>query len=77
MNQAVLFNDDLIFDELQDAWRFTVLVSGQRITIFFHSTKLKQLEEIDSNTKFDLEEIVEIWLEENEPEGNIIHINMC
>ncbi len=76
MNQAILFNDDLIFDEQQDAWRFTALLSGQLITIYFHSIQLKVLGEIDSCTKFDLEEVVELWLEKNEPEGDAIHINM-
>lgn len=76
MNQAILFNDDLTFDSQQDAWRFTALLSGQRITIYFHSIQLKQLSIIDSCTKYDLEEIVELWLEKNEPEGDNIHINM-
>lgn len=75
MNQAVLFNDDLIFDEQQDAWRLTAQLSGQLITIYFHSIELKRLEQIDSCTKFDLEEVVELWLEKNEPEGDI-HIQM-
>jgi len=76
LNQAILFNDDLIFDAQQDAWCFTALLSGQLITIYFHSIQLKLLGEIDSCTKFDLEEIVELWLEKNEPEGEAIHINM-
>jgi hypothetical protein len=76
MNQAILFNDDLIFDKQQDAWSFTALLSGQVITIYFHSIQLKQLAEVDSCTKFDLEEIVELWLEKNEPEGDCIHIEM-
>jgi len=79
MNQAVLFNDDLTFDEQQDAWRLTALTSGQSIIIYFHAIQLEQrrkLKEIDSSTKFDLEEIAELWLEKNEPEGNVIHIGM-
>ena len=76
MNQAILFNDDLTFDKQEDAWRFTALLSGQVITVYFHSMQLKLLDEIDNCTKFDLEEIVELWLEQNEPEGNIIHIQM-
>jgi len=76
VNQAILFNDDLTFDKQQDAWCFTVLLSGQVITVYFHSMQLKQLSEIDTCTKFDLEEIVELWLEKNEPEGNTIHIEM-
>ncbi|MBU2870998.1 hypothetical protein [Colwellia sp. E2M01] len=76
MNQAILFNDDLTFDSEQDAWCFTALLSGQAITVYFHSIELKQLHEISSCTKFDLEEIVELWLEKNEPEGDTIHIEM-
>jgi len=38
--------------------------------------QLQRLGEIDNCTKFDLEEIVELWLEKNEPEGDEIHINM-
>ena len=76
MNQAVLFNDDLIFDKKKDAWRLTALLSGQLLTIYFHSIALKQLDQIDSNTKFDLEEVVEHWLENNEPEEEDIHIQM-
>ena len=76
MNQALLFNDDLEFNKQHDAWRFTALLSGQRITIYFHSMQLKRLDMIDSCTKYDLEEIVELWLEKNEPESDVIHINM-
>ena len=76
MNQAILFNDDLKFDKSHDAWSFTALLSGQSITIYCHSMQLKQLSEIDNCTKFDLEEVVELWLEKNEPEGNIINIEM-
>ncbi len=76
MNQSLLFNDDLVFDPAEDAWRITAMLSGQRITVFFHSLQLKRLEEIDTCTRFDLEEIVELWLEKNEPEGDNIHIQM-
>lgn len=76
MNQAILFNDDLSFDVKADAWCFTAQVAGQILTIYFHSRQLKQLADIDSSTKFDLEEIAEIWLEKNEINGNVIHIQM-
>jgi hypothetical protein len=76
VNQAILFNDDLTFDKSQDAWRFTAILSGELVTIYFHSMQLKQREKIDSCTKFDLEEGVELWLEKNEPEGGVIRIHM-
>ena len=76
MNQAILFNDDLKFDNKEDAWWLTAQLSGQIITIYFHSMQLKQLGVIDNCTKFDLEEITELWLEKNELVGNLIHIEM-
>lgn len=76
MNQAILFNDDLHFNKKHDAWCFTGQVSGQKITIYFHSMQLNKLNEIDNCLKYDLEEITELWLEKNEPEENEIHINM-
>jgi len=76
MNQAILFNDDLHFDTQKNAWRLTALISGQSSVIYFHSIRLKQLEEIDSATNFDLEEKLELWLVKNEPEENVIHIDM-
>ena len=76
MNQAILFNDDLKFDNKEDAWCLTAQLSGQIITIYFHSMQLKQLGVIDNCTKFDLEEITELWLEKNELVGNLIHIEM-
>ena len=76
MNQAFLFNDDLHFDEQHDAWSLTGQLSGQRVTIFFHSVQLKNIAKIDNCTKYDLEEVAELWLEKNEPEGNEIHIDI-
>ena len=76
MNQAILFNDDLNFDKQHDAWSFTAQISGQKIVIYIHSMQLKQLNEIDNCTKYDLEEVTELWLEKNEPEGHEIHIDM-
>jgi hypothetical protein len=76
MNQTLIFNGDIDFDTQQDAWRCTALLSGERITIYFHSMQLKRLDKIDTCTKYDLEEIAELWLEKNEPEGDTIHIDM-
>lgn len=76
MNQSILFNDDLSFDKNHDAWCFTGQLAGQLITVYFHSMQLKQLSEIDNCTKYDLEEVTELWLEKNELESNEIHIQM-
>ena len=76
MNQSILFNDDLTFDQEQQAWTFTAMLSGELVKVYFHSMQLKQLEQLDQCTKFDLEEITELWLARNEPEQGELHINM-
>ena len=74
MNQAILFNDDLCFNQEKNAWSMTGLRAGELITVYFHSANLKHLTSIDRCTKYDLEEITELWLEQNEPELSEIHI---
>ncbi|MDP7593551.1 MAG: hypothetical protein QF552_12815 [Litorilituus sp.] len=74
MNQRIVFNDDYTFDTQQELWRSTALISGEIITIYFHSILLKKMKGINTCTKFDLEELVEFWLEKNELQGNKIHI---
>ncbi len=76
MNQSILFNDDIEFNKKNGAWSFSGMISGEVVTIYFHSISLCRLSEIDSCTKYDLEEIAELWIENNEPEGNEIHIKM-
>ena len=76
MNQAILFNDDLQFDQQQNAWWVTALLAGHNIAIYFHSCELNSLATIEQSTKFDLEDVAERWLEHNELEGNEIHITM-
>ena len=75
MNQKILFNDDITFNKERSAWVFSGMVSGQIITIYFHSRRLNNLQAIDATTQFDLEESVELWLAENELESTEIDIN--
>jgi hypothetical protein len=75
MNQKILFNDDITFNKARSAWCFTGMVSGQIITIYFHSRRLNKLQAIEATTQFDLEESVELWLAENELEGTEIVID--
>lgn len=74
MNQSIIFNDDWLFDKSKEHWQVTGMLSGEIITIYFHSLELKTIDEISQCTKFDLEEMVELWLEHNEPENREIHI---
>jgi len=76
MNQKILFNDDLIFDQQNDAWCLTGQLSGELITFYYHSVQLKQLDVIDNCTKYDLEEVTELWLKKNDLDSNEIHIQM-
>lgn len=74
MNQAILFNDDLKFDKEKCAFTFSGLIAGERLMIYIYSNELQKVKVIDQCTKYDLEEITELWLEKNEPDGNEIHI---
>jgi hypothetical protein len=75
MNQKIIFNDDITFNKARSAWYFTGIVSGQIITIYFHSKRLNKLQAIEATTQFDLEESVELWLAENDLEGTEIVID--
>ena len=74
MNQSILFNDDLAFDKATNAWKMTGLMSGELLVIYYYSAKLTQTTAVDSGIRFDLEEAIEVWLENNEPENGEIHI---
>ena len=76
MNQSILFNDDLVFDKSKGVWRFSGLLAGQLVTIFIYSVELSRLSTIDNCTKYDLEEVTELWLEKNDPDNNEIHIKL-
>lgn len=76
MNQTLLLNDDWFLNKAHGAWCCSAIASGQNITIYFHSLSLSQLAEIDNCTKFDLEEVAELWFERNEPEGDEVHIQI-
>lgn len=76
MNQSILFNDDLHFDEITKTFVMTGIVAGENIKVFFHSQALNQASLSQSCLKYDLEEIVELWLEKNEPEQGVINIYM-
>ncbi len=52
------------------------MVAGQLVTIYFHSYSLSKLDEISHCTRYDLEEIAEMWFEDNELESNEIHIKL-
>jgi len=60
MNQQIIFNDDICFDDSRQGWVFTGLLSGERINILVQSNKHTEL---NNELKFDLEELIEEWLE--------------
>lgn len=77
MNQAILFNDDIHFDEGQNVWSFTGLMSGQKVTIFIKQSYPDKNLVITDCVRFDWEEAVEIWLEKYEPDlNNEIHLKL-
>jgi len=67
MNQQILFNDDITFDDNRLEYMFTGLFSGERVTI---RIKTENSLPLNDALKFDFECQVEEWLEENEPSDN-------
>lgn len=70
MNQALLLNSDLAFNEELDAWQLTGFYQSRGLTIFISSVKLARDIEITSDLLLDLEADIEDWLEDNEPDDN-------
>ncbi len=68
MNQALLLNNDLIFDEQQQSWQMTGFYQGQDIRIFIKINRLPKNSKITSLIVLDLEADIEDWLETNEPD---------
>jgi len=70
VNQAILFNDDIHFNETHNAWSFTGLMAGQKVTVFIKESYPDKNMQITDCIRFDWEEAVEIWLEQHEPDHN-------
>jgi hypothetical protein len=64
VNQAILFNDDHSYIADIKTWKFTGLMSGVLITIHIKHAAA----EINQQQKFIWEDLVEDWLEDNEPD---------
>ena len=72
MNQSILFNDDVVFDQSMNAWQFTGLISGELVKIIIQASVEPYQEQLPASKKLDWEMDVEEWLEDNEPEQGII-----
>ena len=73
MNQAILFNDDFCFCNNNKAWSFTGQVNGELVRIYINGVDEKTI--ITQSQKFDWEMMVEEWLEDNEPDNQIISLD--
>lgn len=76
MNQAFLFNDDLTFITDQRAWCITGMLSGQLLTFYVKQNALHMFnpEADEATIQFDIEALIEEWLDDNEPESDAITI---
>lgn len=76
MNQAILFNDDLSFDEERHAWVFSGLLEGNLLKIIIDEKYHSRISPIEDSIRFDWESKVEDWLKHYEPVGNEILLNL-
>ena len=76
MNQSIIFNNDISFDEERHAWTFTGLLGGDLITVVIDEKYHSRALPVTDEKKFDWEILVETWLEEFEPVGNEILLRL-
>ena len=72
MNQAILLNNDLTFNEQRQVWQLTGFYQSQTITIYIPLVRLAKDSDITQGIIFELEDEIENWLEDNEPDSNNI-----
>ncbi|AWB66358.1 hypothetical protein C2869_07915 [Saccharobesus litoralis] len=77
MNQAFILNDDLTLNQETGVWQVTGMLSGQTLTFNIAQELLLETDpEIDkAMLQFDIEALIEDWLDENEPNSNEITID--
>ncbi|WP_440877416.1 hypothetical protein [Thalassotalea sp. PLHSN55] len=76
MNQAIIFNDDLAFDNERHAWIFTGMLSGSVIKIVIDEKYHPKESHVDDTVKFDWEAAAEDWLAKYEPVGSEILLEL-
>jgi hypothetical protein len=65
MNQSILLNDDLRYNDKQLCWHCSGLIAGEKINIVINSDIT--IEQLTQQIRFDWEFAIESWLEDNEP----------
>lgn len=74
MNQSLLLNDDLKYNVNKQCWLVTVFYNGLKINCHISNKILNKNTNINEETLFDLETIIENWLIENELENDNLYI---
>lgn len=74
MNQAIILNDDYLFNYKEQCWQCTGMLSGEKLLIVIKSSVLPN--ELTQDTKFDWECVIEDWLVVHEPKGNQIEVSV-
>ena len=74
MNQAIIINDDHEYNNKEQCWQFTGILSGEKILIKIFCEVLPS--QLSQEHKFDWECDVEDWLETNEPINSIIELRL-
>lgn len=74
MNQAIIINDDYVFNEKEKIWQCTVIFAGEKVSI--HITGKTLPKKLKQQIKFDWEYKIEEWFEKHEPNQNVIKIDV-
>jgi len=74
MNQALIINDDYVFNYNKNYWQCTAIISGEKRTIIIYSNILPN--QLTQAVKFDWEYLIEEQLEDQELIDPIIEVTM-
>lgn len=74
MNQSLLLNDDLKFNAIEQCWIITGFYNGLSLSCYISKKYLAENTNINEGTLFDIETLIEDWLNENDIENDIIYI---
>ncbi|WP_111979742.1 hypothetical protein [Algibacillus agarilyticus] len=74
MNQAFIINDDLTYLVQERVWQVTGILSGQCLTFRVPIKKVNNESVLSQALKFDIECLIENWLDEHEPEIELVEL---
>lgn len=75
MNQSLLLNDDIKYIADKASWLITGFHNGLAFNCYIANNVLAEETNINQNILFDVEMLIDDWLETHEIENDVIYIS--